>query len=241
MRGSIGGAAKHYETGRRAGPVLRLTTRFWVALVVVGWLGAPAAAQSALQKLNELGQTKTTLFGVEAKGSSFVYVFDRSGSMDVPDGKPLRAAKDELLRSLDSLTDVQQFQIIFYNQRQSIFTPTGSAGHLLFGKDAMKEEAQKFVEGVKAGGATRHVDALVLAVKMRPDAIFLLTDGDEHDDMTEDEIARVIKLNTAGARIYVIQCSPPDQKNNHLIKLAQQTDGKHVYRDITKPANGLAK
>ena len=195
---------------------------------------AYADAGNPLQKLNNLGQTKTTLFGVEAKGASFVYVFDRSGSMDVPDGKPLRAAKEELLHSLDALSDVQQFQIIFYNQSQMAFSPSGAAGHLNFGTDESKQEAKKFVEGVKAGGATRHVDALVLAVKLKPDAIFLLTDGDDNDDITDEEIARVVKLNTGGARIYVVQCSPPDQKDNHLIKLAQQTDGKHVYKDITK-------
>jgi hypothetical protein len=42
---------------------------------------------------------------------------DRSASMGDPGGKPIRVAKDELLRSLDSLGDVQQFQIIFYNQQ----------------------------------------------------------------------------------------------------------------------------
>ena len=204
------------------------------SLAILAFYATRANAGSPLQQLNNLGQTKTTLFGVEAKGSSFVYVFDRSGSMDVPDGKPLRAAKAELLRSLDALSDVQQFQIIFYNQTQTAFRTSRAAGHLNFGTDENKREAQKFVEGVKAAGATRHVDALVLAVKLKPDAIFLLSDGDENDDITDEEIARVVKLNTGGARIYIIQCSPADQKDNHLPKLAQQTDGKHVYKDITK-------
>src|SRR5262245_57564813 len=46
------------------------------------------------------GYARTKLFGLEAHGTKFVYVFDRSASMGEPGGKPLREAKDELLASL---------------------------------------------------------------------------------------------------------------------------------------------
>ncbi len=211
-----------------------LVTTILLALTTVAH---SALAEDVAGKLSKLGQTKTTLFGIEATGSSFLYVFDRSGSMSVPDGKPLKAAKEELLRSLDTLNEVQQFQIIFYNETPSMFAPTRQRGGLIFGRENNRDEAKAFVEGVKASGGTKHVDALIMAVKLKPDAIFLLTDGDDHDDMTDEEIERVVKLNTGGSRIYVIQCSPADQnQGNHLVKLAEQTAGKHVYREITKPA-----
>jgi len=214
--------------GRPYGHLGRLT-------VIVLMLSASSAFAQSRVKLSELGQTKTTMFGVEAQGSSFVYVLDRSASMGDPGGRPMRAAKDELLRSLEALTDVQQFQLIFYNQFQSAFQIKGQEGRLIFGNAASKEAARNFVEKIEPAGATRHVDALVLAVKLAPDAIFVLTDGDSTDDMTDEEVARVIKLNTGGARIYVIQCSPPAQnKTNHLIKLAEQSAGKHVYIDLLK-------
>ena len=63
------------------------------------------------------GTTSTGVFGVEGEGSKFVYVFDRSGSMQGFQGRPLAAAKRELITSLESLESVHQFQVIFYNER----------------------------------------------------------------------------------------------------------------------------
>src|SRR6476620_2566458 len=53
------------------------------------------------------GDISTQIFGVTGKGTSFVYVFDRSLSMK---GAPLAAAKRELLDSLGHLQRVHQFQ-----------------------------------------------------------------------------------------------------------------------------------
>src|SRR5262245_17102357 len=57
---------------------------------------------------------ETQVFGVTGRGRKFVYVFDRSLSMQ---GAPLAAAKRELIASLGRLEDGQQFQIIFYNEK----------------------------------------------------------------------------------------------------------------------------
>ena len=45
---------------------------------------------------------ETTVFGVKGRGTRFVYVFDRSASMSGYDGRPLAAAKRELLSSFKS-------------------------------------------------------------------------------------------------------------------------------------------
>ena len=74
-----------------------------------------------------------TLLGVEGKGTKFVYVFDHSGSMGVPANKPLDRAKKELLASIDGISDVQQFYIIFYNQDQKVFRIDPTGGRLIFG------------------------------------------------------------------------------------------------------------
>ena len=70
------------------------------------------------------GVPASGVFGVQGEGQKFVYVFDRSGSMDGHGGAPLAAAKSELIASLDDLGDTHQFQIIFYNEHPHIFTPT---------------------------------------------------------------------------------------------------------------------
>ena len=74
------------------------------------------------------GYARTGVFGVIGEGHKFVYVFDRSGSMDGHGGAPLAAAKAELIASLKDLGQMHQFQIIFYNEQPRIFSPTGVAG-----------------------------------------------------------------------------------------------------------------
>ena len=67
------------------------------------------------RRVGNIGQTTTEVFGIQGTGTNFVYVFDRSGSMGGFGGRPLAAAKAELIDSLDSIGPNQQFQIIFYN------------------------------------------------------------------------------------------------------------------------------
>ncbi len=185
---------------------------------------------------------KTTLLGIEGKGAKFVYVFDHSGSMGVPDNKPLDRAKTELLKSIDSLTDVQQFYILFYNQDQKLFRIDPTGGKLIFGTDTNKKLARQFVDSIRAEGGTKHADALAIALRMHPDVIFLLTDGDPPDDLSKDDLARLKRLNNSGTVIDVIQISPKvEGEENRLEALAKSSGGEHVYVDFTKVEKDAAE
>ncbi|HEV3416701.1 MAG TPA: VWA domain-containing protein, partial [Pirellulales bacterium] len=201
-------------------------------------LGTSRARAAGPAHLGDESESKATLLGIDAKGSKIVYVFDHSGSMGVPENKPLDRAKAELLASIDALSDVQQFYIIFYNQEQRVFRIDPTGGRLIFGTDHNKKLARQFVDSIHAEGATKHADALAMALGLRPDVIFLLTDGDPPDDITKDELARLDRLNGSGTVINVIQISPPlgEGQSNLLETLAKRTGGQHVYVDFTKPA-----
>ena len=123
------------------------------------------------------GKVTTEVFGVKGTGTRFVYVFDRSASMEDMGGKPLRAAKRNLLDSLSTLGDVQQFQIIFYNAQTRTFR--GSRGqNLAFATEDEKKNAGRFVESIVGEGGTDHLTALRKALGYGPDVIFLLTDAE---------------------------------------------------------------
>jgi Mg-chelatase subunit ChlD len=206
---------------------------FGTMVLIAAWARAAGPAH-----LGDESESKATLLGIDAKGSKIVYVFDHSGSMGVPENKPLDRAKAELLASIDALSDVQQFYIIFYNQEQRVFRIDPTGGRLIFGTDHNKKLARQFVDSIHAEGATKHADALAMALGLRPDVIFLLTDGDPPDDITKDELARLDRLNGSGTVINVIQISPPlgEGQSNLLETLAKRTGGQHVYVDFTKPA-----
>lgn len=180
------------------------------------------------------GSGRTSVFGATGEGSKFVYVFDRSGSMDNNGGAPLRAAKAELIASLEDLQSTQQFQIIFYNERPRVFSPTGTPGRLVFGTEQNKRLAQKFIGGITADGGTLHLQALTTALHMGPDVVFFLTDADE-PQMSAKELAKIAHINP-GAVINTIEFGngPQRKADNFLATLAKQNRGQHVYVDIAK-------
>ena len=180
---------------------------------------------------------QTGVFGLKGKGTRFVYVFDRSGSMAGFQGRPLASAKAQLLASLADLESTHQFQIVFYADRPSILNLRNQAtAQLLFADEATKRVAERWIRGVAANGSTRHLEALLLAVRMRPDVIFFLTDAEE-PHLTPVEMEKVNRLNRrVGASIHAIEfgAGPSQTNNNFLVRLAQSNGGQHTYVDVTR-------
>ena len=182
---------------------------------------APARATTSL---GSLGYSRTSLYGIESQGAKFVYVFDRSASMD---GPPLVAAKKELLASLEDLGDLNQFHIIFYNHSPKVFNP-GVPGRLAFATEQNKNAAGEFIASMEADGATDHYSALLAALQTGADVIYLLTDGDERDDLTSDQLKQLGRRNSGQSIIHVIQFGT-EQSDNGLARLAAENGGQHTY------------
>jgi len=180
------------------------------------------------------GKARTQVFGIPGEGYKFVYVFDRSGSMGGSGRSALSAAKAELLASLASLEQTHQFQIIFYNDRPARFNPTGDPNRLVFANERNKTLAQRFVNSITAEGGTRHEEALIAAIKLRPDVIFFLTDADE-PKLWPDQLARINRL-AAGITIHAIEFGygPQSDADNFLVRLARQNGGQHAYVDVSR-------
>lgn len=191
-----------------------------------------------------LGRGKTSFYGVEAEGSKFVYVFDRSESMGYAfyseessnefGGVPIRAAKAELLASIDELNSSQQFHIVFYNHQPMLFKPTMTATKLFFATTENKRSARYFVSEMPAAGGTHHVPALEMAIRMKPDVIFLLTDGEEKDDPTAEDIKELERLNNGRASINLIQFAQEPRPESTLVQLAKESRGKYQFIDVRR-------
>ncbi|TWT32928.1 vWA domain-containing protein [Blastopirellula retiformator] len=179
------------------------------------------------------GAGTTRVFGIEGTGSRFAYVFDRSGSMGNSAGRPLAAAKSELLASLRDLDKLHQFQIIFYNEEPRVFNPLGGTPRLMFADDQGKALAQQFVGSIAATGGTDHLKALHMALAMNPDVLFFLTDADGAP--SEQEMADIRRRNRS-AVINTIEfgVGPWDGRRNFLVRLAEENGGQHVYVDTSK-------
>ena len=202
---------------------------FGLAAQAVEPENGPAGGKAPLLSPGE--KAHVSLFGVKAEGAKFVYVLDRSGSTE---GKLLAAAKAEILASIENIDDVHQFQLVVYNERPKVFNPAGPNGQLAFGTDANRAEVKKFLGTIAADGGTDHTAALSLAIRMRPDVIFLLTDGDK-PFVSARELARIDRIGP-GIVIHTIQFGDGPQRGGRgwMGKLAQQTAGEYRYVDTTK-------
>lgn len=180
------------------------------------------------------GKGRVNVFGTSGEGYKFVYVFDRSSSMEGSGRSPLAASKQELIGSLDSLEDTHQFQIVFYNEEPTAFNPSGEKGKLAFATEQNKERARRFVGSISAYGSTDHMKALEMAIKMQPDVIFFLTDADE-PRLSARQLYE-IRRRAAGIQINAIEfgIGPKSGGDSFLARLARENGGQYAYRDITK-------
>jgi hypothetical protein len=176
------------------------------------------------------GKARTTFFGAVGEGQKFVYVFDRSESMGWG-RNTLRAVKAELAASLKNLDTVHEFQIVYYNEEAKLFNPSGTPGKLAFANEQNIDRALRFLDTIVADGGTDHEAALGAAANLRPDVIFLLSDGDE-PGLTEKQLDKVENWS-AGIIINTIQFGegPRPKTDTFMVELARRTQGKFVYVD----------
>ena len=173
------------------------------------------------------------VFGLEGTGYKFAFVFDRSDSMRDPASKPIRAAKAELIQAIDSLKDVHQLLVVFYNEEPAIYPSGEQSGRLIFATDDNKEAAKRFIQSIVPSGGTNHEKALTVAAKQNPDVIFLLTDGEPKDDLNAAQWDRISRV-TRSTQINVIQfgLGPEPQSRNYLKRLATENAGQYQYIEI---------
>lgn len=208
------------------------------ALPTLPTVGSEADPSASAASMAQAGGTKggargdvgekatVSVFGVEGTGTKFVYLFDRSASMD---GPPLVAAKRQFIESLASLDDIHQFQVIFFNTGAQPFTIDGRQ-RIAFATEQNKRMAERLLGGVTAYGGTDRLLALKNAIRLGPDVIFFLTDAD--DPMSTADLAEIATLNR---RYNVSICAiefgrgPTHNRQNFLKQLAASTGGQYGY------------
>jgi hypothetical protein len=194
------------------------------------------------------GQGRISMFGLAGEGSKFVYVFDRSSSMTskfrieangrlVSELTPLELAKAELLESLHDLTPDDQFQIVFYNQQPLLFSDNRYLHRLFAASEDLKAEAQQFVAEVPGEGGTNHLGALQMALKLKPEVIFLITDGERKDDLRGSHVRTLVKAcQRHNVTVHLIHFGAKPRPNSTLVRLATQTGGMHRFIDVKELA-----
>jgi hypothetical protein len=187
----------------------------------------------------------TDYFGTVAYGNRFVYILDKSNSMNrnrsgipAPDSRFARA-RYELLRSVDKLAPYQSFYVIlFSNTTRRMFEDESPAPVTIPATRENKERLRKWLEELTVGGGTDPRDALFLALAIAPDAIFMLSDGEFNgrggskrsklfsgDPKAEELVQR---MNHAQTPIHTFAYEDPASKQR-MFNLAEITGGEYKY------------
>ncbi|MCL2709762.1 MAG: VWA domain-containing protein [Planctomycetaceae bacterium] len=185
------------------------------------------------------GDATIAVFGTEGTGTKFMYVFDRSTSME---GTPLRAAKRELIRSVYSLEEHHQFNVIFYSSKDywQLWQPPERGRRLVNATAANKQGAERHINSITAFGSTEHYGPLLEAIRHRPDVIFFLTDGESYDDLTSVQLRDIERENSRfgqGVQINVIQFGRggfTDSPSQSLQQLASDNHGQYRYENVLR-------
>ena len=192
------------------------------------------------------GHAVTSMFGLAGEGGDFVYVFDRSQSMnsvlttDIGDDRsvtitPLEAAKNELNRSIGDLNDECRFQVVFYNDTAVAF---GNQYTLAKATFSNKQRVKSFISAMPAEMNTNHLVALEEAIRCRPQVLFLLTDGEEKDDPPMSEIRRLVReCKRLKIKVNVVHFCFEVRTTSTLTNLAHDTGGQHRFITLRELAH----
>lgn len=177
------------------------------------------------------GNGGASFFGVEAKGSRFLYICDISGSMDwdehgMSNGKRLRALKRELTTSVQALLEHMQFYVIFFSSGAVPINPDNTKW--IIAKDTGKRWATDRIGNLHAFGGTEPWPAFDVAFQMRPapDAIYFMTDGE-----FDPSVALRIQAINVGSRKIPIHCITLVERSGEEVmrKIASDSGGTYTH------------
>lgn len=159
---------------------------------------------------------KTEFFGIRAQGKTFLYVVDCSGSMG--EKERLARAKREIRRSVGELRFPQRFQIIFYNDQAFSMPGVPESVDL-----STKTHLSQWLETIDADGGTDPRSAMFQALAQKPDAIFLLSDG----EFPKGVVEAIAKKNAAKTPVHCVDLSG---KSADLKRIAKDSGGDYASR-----------
>jgi hypothetical protein len=125
-------------------------------------------------------------FGTRARADTVVFVVDMSGSMN--DGRRFDRAVDELIRSLNAMVPSQKFFVFFYNGVTYPMLEMRTA-KLMPATPGNRSKVIKWIKKLEPDGDTAPEEALVRSLRMKPQVIYFLTDG-EIPDTTRDTVKK---------------------------------------------------
>lgn len=171
----------------------------------------------------------TQFFGTQASGTRFVFIIDASGSMS--EGFLWQRAIRELVRSLGKLTEKQEAMVLLYNSHTfPMFNTPPERLKMLPVTLEFRKALVRWLRNQIPNGRTMPAHAISYGLSLKPDAIFLLSDG---------------KLNDNSFEVLAEENPPKDSESDtprkvpvHTISLGPNEIGVQLMKLIADNNNG---
>jgi len=206
-----------------------------------------AASQSPLASFApEANEGSVEFVGLSTTNAKrIVYVIDASGSMI----RSLQIVLQEMTRSIDALSEQQNFSIVFFQRNEAVVVPPRN--RLMPATRENKVKALEWIDqNVVPSGRSNPIDAITYALDLNPDVIFLLSENITGSGQFEvdqrDLLALLDTLNPADATgrrktlINTVQFLDPDPLDT-LRMIAEQHGGLKGYKFLDRAELGLSQ
>ncbi len=134
--------------------------------------GSQDLGEITLSPLPSREDSGVSFFGIETPARSIGFVVDCSGSMG---HSRMERAKTELIESILRLEPDQRFYVTFFSHDH--FPMSEPPRELVPASLEEKTRVFQWMSTIQAGGGTRPEPSLLMTAEMKPEAIFLLSDG----------------------------------------------------------------
>lgn len=165
-------------------------------------------------------------FGIGTPGRTFVYVVDASSSMlalhDSPAKTRFGRVRVELVKSIGAMTPEQGFFVIFFNSTSHPMPARGMQPGVAPTKRAYLDWVAKH----RPGGDTQPMDSLELAIALRPDVVYFLTDGVL--PRGQNLLRRITGLNGGRTRIHTFAFGSQNGEEV-LQEIARRNGGEYKF------------
>ena len=174
-----------------------------------------------LQMLYTKPEEGVSFFGTKSKGTRFVFVIDKSGSMGAQNkfGK----AKRELIKTLRALPKNARFMIYFFDGGAEAMP----VNNMLTAMPKNIQWAEKWINDRGFGSGTDPKQALRFTFNLKPDTVWLLTDGQFRD---EDGALDVIRHANSKKNMRINTLAFMSRGGERILKqIAKENDGKYRF------------
>ena len=184
--------------------------------IIAGKIGSGVGAAESDNK----GKGKVSFFGKEVQANTVAFVIDASKSMS---GMRFQRAKMELVNALGKLQPEQRFFVVFYtHETYPMFFPDYTI-ELIEASQRNLGRVFNWIEQSQVQGGTQPQVAIALTLKLKPDVVFFLSDGD-----IPFETQGIVKFNNGGSAVHTITFGS-DVGAKIMRQIALRNDGEYRF------------